>query len=350
MQSSTGNGYYKAFSNVGDALGLEHVGGSLTMPKTKFDECLSVLTTKANKLVTERGGWGTSDPLNVFIKREPHKLSKLQAERYRLISATSLDDTLIDRILFGDFVDKLLSMQTDCRVGWSWLKGGWRQLPAKFNRPFCVDKSAWDWTMQAWIVECFLSFITKLIDVPEWYHDLMRYRLKCLFATATFMFSDGTLVRQGPIGIMKSGCFLTIIMNSFAQMMLHVRACQLLDVDPDLNWPDCLGDDTIQDEPADPDAYMQALATAGCVPKLTSRGVEFCGLQMTHKRVLPLYWKKHLFKFMHHEPTTFLEFLEAMQILYRYDPLMVKLFRSAAIASRGSRGVLTQDFIRNLVG
>ena len=39
------------------------------------------------------------DPIKVFVKQEPHKMSKIKQERYRLISGVSLVDTLVDRLL-----------------------------------------------------------------------------------------------------------------------------------------------------------------------------------------------------------------------------------------------------------
>lgn len=103
-------------------------------------------------MVRERwNALGKSDPLKVFVKQEPHKMAKIQEGRYRLISAVSLVDTMIDRILFRTMWAKALSkpLRTPSAVGWVPLSGGWRSIRQMLpGRTVAIDKSAWDWTVQ----------------------------------------------------------------------------------------------------------------------------------------------------------------------------------------------------------
>lgn len=62
----------------------------------------------------------------------------------------------------------------------------------------CVDKSAWDWTVQGWVVDAWKIALKRLCVAPE--------RFVALFESAVFRFHDGTRVQQDGKGIMKSGC------------------------------------------------------------------------------------------------------------------------------------------------
>lgn len=299
-----------------------------------------------------------ADNLNMFVKKEPHKISKIKDGRYRLICGFSLVDAMVDRILFGWFADKVLANvgKTGIRVGWSHLYGGWRELVQEFypSPVACIDKSSWDWTLQEWIVDIFYYVIADLAeDAPRWYLDLVFNRLVMVFKECKFEFQDGQVVKQQGIGIMKSGFYLTIILNSIAQMALHVAAGLRVGIDVRSYWPECLGDDTVQPGLGRLTSdYVRELESLGCVVKgcKVMDYVEFAGLQMNHKRVVPAYWKKHLFKCCYHDAETFGEFLYDMQVLYHYSPEMVRLFRSAALAKGLNDYLVPWSKARDLVG
>lgn len=64
--------------------------------------------------VTERiqsllSGEMEADDIKVFVKQEPHSWEKISEGRFRLISAVSMVDTMVDRIVFGDLVDRVLA-------------------------------------------------------------------------------------------------------------------------------------------------------------------------------------------------------------------------------------------------
>lgn len=274
-----------------------------------------------------------SDPLNVFIKREPHSRKKLDEGRYRLISGVSMIDTMLDRIIF-DFVKRASeTTDTPVRIGFSLIAGGWRELTRRFkpHDVLCIDKSSWDWTMQQWVVESLTAVLVELADLePDWVKQLIQIRMRELFERAVFGFRDGTVARQRGVGIMKSGCFMTIILNSIAQLLLHAAACEQIGEDPDETCPDALGDDTIQRCPADISAYTTALEDLGCIVKEATTGVvEFAGFQFSADRVIPKYYKKHLFALGWNDNLK--EWLEAMQYLYVFSPSISRVFRTAAI-------------------
>lgn len=277
-----------------------------------------------------------ADPIFTFVKPEPHKTSKIAEGRLRLISAVSLVDAMVDRVLFGWLANACLKNvgRTPCFVGWTPAKGGWRVIPAMFRRGrnLCLDKSAWDWTVPGWLVSMWLSLIKHLaLDPPQWWISMAEARFRLLFEKPLYRFQDGFEIRQSGIGVMKSGCFLTILLNSVSQVLLHVLAAIQLGFDVRKALPATLGDDTVQDvTDFDVDAYVDVLRQFGVKIKSVDvrSDVEFAGFQYTSDKCVPAYNKKHLYKleFAQHLDQT----LEAMQMLYAHDPQYYTFYREVA--------------------
>lgn len=267
-----------------------------------------------------------SDPLNVFIKREPHKIAKCDEGKYRLISGVSLVDTLVDRILFGWLLRTALStvLETPCMLGWSPIRGGWRVLSRMFsNRQVtCMDKASFDWTVVRWMVAAAESIILQLpVNPPLWWKKMVRLRFRLLYADCVYQFSDGTQVQQDVVGIQKSGCLLTLILNSLWQILLHSYVCLDLNWDPFIDMPLTLGDDTIQRwrrTERELQDYTSRLSNLG--PKIKSttlqHWVEFAGFIVVGNSCIPAYWMKHLFKILYAEHP--IDTLQQYQILYSH--------------------------------
>lgn len=275
-----------------------------------------------------------NDPLKVFVKQEPHKLEKLQEGRYRLIIGTSIIDTMVDRILFGELVraatHPMALMRTPCALGWAPNKGGWRYISMHYRDGFSIDRKAWDWSVTEWQVNMWEKLMVDLcVDPPVWWVQMVKSRFTCLFYIARFSFPDGLLVQQQGPGIMKSGCYLTILWNSVAQTILHVAVQLRLNKNPYENLPLSMGDDTLQ-RPFD---YMEEYASE--LNKLTlikeaevTRGFsEFIGFLFLPSGYIPAYWKKHLFMLRHLDPTVARETLNSYQMLYYHNPSMLKFIR-----------------------
>lgn len=268
-----------------------------------------------------------ADDLKVFVKQEAHKLSKLQSGAVRLISAVSLVDTMIDRILFGWLGRAVLAnaCRTPCMVGWSPVRGGWRLLHRRFkNRPaVCLDKGTWDWTVPDFIVDIWLEVLMGLAigASPEW-KLLAKMRFRALFEEACFRFEDGTRVFQPYKGVMKSGCYLTIILNSLAQSALHYIANSRLGRPMVENQPYTIGDDTVQDSFERLDEYVQILESFGVIVKgaKVRHHVEFAGFAYDGNTCWPAYWQKHLFNLSHTPVLS--EVLLSYQYLYVHEPVM----------------------------
>ena len=295
----------------------------------QFDQERVSLVKDCVRLRFERllAGEESFDNIKVFVKQEAHKLKKIQEGRFRLISAVSLIDTFVDRILFGWLGRAMLNSvgKTPCLVGWSPVRGGWRFINDKYRGKavHCLDKEAWDWTVPAWLVELWLEVLKQLAHgAPDWWVRMVELRFRILFEIAVFQFEDGTIVRQCVRGIMKSGCYLTIILNSLGQSLLHYVAASRSGQDMAEKEPDVIGDDTMQEAVPDLPLYVRNLEKLGVIVKgaKIQHFVEFAGFAYDGRVCFPAYWQKHLFN-MAHSPNL-PELLKCYQYLYVHEPVM----------------------------
>lgn len=285
------------------------------------------------RLKNIKNGELESDTLNMFIKDEPHKKSKLEEGRLRIIAGVSMLDAIIDKMLFDDIFVAALRVpgKTPSMIGWNPLQGGSRFFHGKFpNGVVSVDKSAWDWSVPAWMVDLWLKFMLDMYEgYPEWYLSLIESRFKLLFEEAVFE-HGGRREGQGLKGIMKSGCFLTILLNTLGQLLLHYVIARSLGEDPNKSKPWALGDDTVQDAGFDVDSYADFMRGLGFKPKIqpVERHIEFIGFLMDKERVVPAYWRKHLFLLKYLDEEVAIPTLESYQMLYYAEPGMLSIIHT----------------------
>lgn len=289
------------------------------------------------RYITLLNGTLESDPMKVFVKQEPHKREKLLEGRYRLIIGTSIIDTMVDRIIFGPVMQSatnpINALRTPCAIGWSPNKGGWRYIAMHYKDGFSIDRKAWDWSVTEWQVNMWETFIKNLcIDSPKWWLSMVSRRFTCLFYIAKFSFPDGTLIAQGEPGIMKSGCYLTILLNSVAQTILHAVVQLRLNKPIKDNIPLSLGDDTLQRFFPYMEEYALQLNKVALIKEAqyTKGYAEFIGFLFEKDGYFPAYWKKHLFTLRHLDPTVAKELLEQYQYMYYRHPNMLKFIRGIA--------------------
>lgn len=278
-----------------------------------------------------------ADPLKVFVKQEPHKETKLLDGRYRLITGVSLIDTIVDRIIFGELIRTAAkptnTLRTPCAVGWAPNKGGWRWISMHYRNGFSIDRTAWDWTVNEWMVQMWETFILNLCPGhPLWWRQMVKNRFILLFYIARYSFPDGQLIAQANPGIMKSGCLLTLILNSVGQTILHVLVQFRLNKNPLENMPLCMGDDTLQPIFPYRNEYAAELSKFALLKEAeTTYGyAEFVGFIFTSNGYFPSYWKKHLFQLRHLDQTVMRETLLSYQMLWYYVPTMLNFIRSIA--------------------
>lgn len=270
-------------------------------------------------------GLDAADDLKVFIKQEPHKESKLKEGRYRLISAVSVVDSMVDRMLFSPLQELAISTAclTPSAVGWTPIKGGYRLVAARFpGRVLCADKSAWDWTVSGWMVDASKELFKRLcLNRDDRWDNLVDRRFEMLFEKAIFRTADGSRFAQEDRGLMKSGCYLTILMNTVMQVLVHLIASRRLGEEPgDLL---AMGDDTIQEVPRDLDGYLSQLERLGVVVKAHVRAnCEFAGFEFDMHTCVPAYENKHRYQLEHLDEEFAVDTLSAYQLLYAHHPML----------------------------
>jgi len=281
-----------------------------------------------------RRGEAVADPIKVFVKPEPHSVKKLAEGRYRIISAVSLVDTMVDRILFGWMARKALSTvgMTPCMLGWSPLRGAWRDLKRFYagSPVICTDKSGFDWSVQGYMVDLWLRFVKDLAKCHEqWWSDMVDLRFRLLFEDAVFQFPDGSQAKQQTKGIMKSGCFLTLILNSVAQSLAHYIAMYRMGYHTTLRQPHAMGDDTVQKPPPELEKYLEILTSLGFQIKggKVQDWIEFCGFSY-YSTCTPSYWDKHLFNLQYGDLRSK---LGSYQVLYANEPEMFRFLERVAV-------------------
>lgn len=320
-QSTTGLGPLQYWgSTVGDALGRDTLTGEYKPEKVEMLKQM-VWTRLCNP--------DDADPILVFVKPEPHKVAKIKEGRLRLISAVGIVDTMVDRVMFRWLQQSCLASvgRTPVMIGWSPYYGGYRLLTSKFRgrKSLAADKSSWDWTVKGWLLVLVKDLIKNLhVNAPPWWSDWVDRRWEILFRDAEFGFRDGTRVQQNGWGVMKSGCYLTLLINSVSQLALHHLAVSKMGVDPAWDLFHSMGDDTLQAEVEDMETYLDHLRSFGAIIKEwhVSDTVDFCGHTMKDYMVVPAYKNKHIFSVLHANSQVLPEILSAYQAAYSMDSKM----------------------------
>jgi len=291
-----------------------------------------------------------SDPIFLFIKPEPHKISKRDKKSWRLISSVGLTDTLIDRILYGNWLDKMIEVVLEIppKAGWTPQRGGYKWMSKVFRsfKPLSIDKSCWDWTVQKWHAQFLDSFIPRMVLFvnSEW-EQVFHNRMKALFSAGHvhYKLSCGCVYEQLVDGIQKSGCLGTIGFNSVWQV-----ADQLLATNFDDAIIFSLGDDTVEREPRIPiPLYIQNLRRVGAIVKEYDLGfpIKFGGHEFTETTCVPAYKSKHMFNLLYLDPKFAEETMTSYQFLYGFDPTVLPFIQRLTLEVAGPSTVLSKEYL-----
>ncbi|QBF54044.1 P2 [Zucchini aphid-borne yellows virus] len=211
---------------------------------------------------------GLCDPIRLFVKGEPHKQSKLDEGRYRLIMSVSLVDQLVARVLFQNQNKREIAL--------------WRAIPSKPGFGLSTDEqvldfteslarqvgtnpadvvanwsryltptdcSGFDWSVAEWMLLDDMEVRNRLtLDLTPALKRLRSCWVKCI-ANSVFCLSDGTLLEQTTPGVQKSGSYNTSSSNSRIRVMAAYHA--------GADWAIAMGDDALESNPADLEAYKQ---------------------------------------------------------------------------------------------
>lgn len=316
LDLSSTPGYPYCTQNVTIRDFLEHDGfwfSEFKLKKLWFDVCQ----------LLDGVGW---DELyfNIFIKEEPHKLAKLEENRFRIIVGSPLHFQVLCHMLFDFMNDKQIqeSYNIPSQQGIMLNGGAWRTYRNQWvglGLNVGLDKRAWDWTVPGWKLEMVLEMRRRLVfgSKFERWSFLAGKTYSALYDKPLLILSDGSVVRQCYRGVMKSGCVNTIADNSMMQVFDHIFVCEDMGVDY-APLPRCVGDDTLQkmEQVTEPWRY----ADYGAVVKSASEGLEFVGQEFLEVGPQPLYLEKHLYKVPFCQGLILTQYLDAMLRMYAYSP------------------------------
>lgn len=250
----------------------------------------------------------------------------------RLISAFSLVDQVVDRMLFYPMfgVEVRNPMKVTSKAGWAPIPAGYQRLLYEFptSKALAVDKSAWDWSMPGWIVGTYFDAKIRQCKNPtlSWAF-MVADRFCALYGPRSrFVFPDGVVFKQKSWGIMKSGSLLTLSINSAAQFFQHALAWFRMgkDTSPPRIWT--MGDDTLtQMSNEDIQPYHDQLSKTGCILKICNRSRDFAGFlvegdSIDEAIVTPLYQNKHKFLIKHINPEEEQQVMMSFSLLYALNP------------------------------
>lgn len=187
------------------------------------------------------------DPNRVFVKYEPHTRSKLEQERYRLISSVSLVDQACQRLLHGELNNLEINSWTSCPskpgLGLSTDEALYEVATqiASIHNPAEADVSGWDISVQDWelLADSHMRCILYHND-PLWNSMIIMDTL--MLIVTPYIFSDGTLIypTDATFGVQKSGSYNTSSTNS----RLRVLTTALVGSDNAM----AMGDDCVESE------------------------------------------------------------------------------------------------------
>ncbi|DAZ87470.1 TPA_asm: P1-P2 fusion protein [Cardamom polerovirus] len=249
---------------------------------------------------------GLCDPIRLFVKGEPHKQSKLDEGRYRLIMSVSLIDQLVARVLFQSqnkmeialwraipskpgfglstdeqtrqFVENL---SEEVGVPPAELVNNWRNLVIP------TDCSGFDWSVAHWMLQDDMEVRNRLtIANTELTKRLRSCWLKCI-ANSVLCLSDGTLLAQTTPGVQKSGSYNTSSTNSRIRVMAayHCGA----------DWAMAMGDDALES----PNSNLNFYSDLGFKVEVSEK-LEFCShIFETPELAIPVNVNKMLYKLIH---------------------------------------------------
>lgn len=179
---------------------------------------------------------GLRDPVRLFIKNEPHGLKKIQSGKYRLISGVSLRDQLKERILGSLQNNAEIESWTTCpsRPGVGLNDEGLLIMGENFKEELKeggimeTDVSGWDWSVQNWEIKADVECRRRLAQASEdsLYAFLLRVQAYTI-ASTVYTVPGGEMIRQGVLGIQKSGSYWTSSTNSRMRVLASLVARQM---------------------------------------------------------------------------------------------------------------------------
>jgi len=337
FSSGPGLGAFARYPTIAEVLGWD---GFTITNLDNYETLRQLVKAKLYSLRTSN----LADDIRVFIKDEPHTDKKVADGRLRLIMVLSLEDQLVDRILFSTWsdVEQQNVMGIPGKTGWTPLPFGYKLFDQAFpEEVLATDCSSFDWTVPSWAVRLLLECSLEMVNRGDaTYRTLVTNRwAQVLGPFAVVRLPDGERYQQDDYGLMKSGWLRTIAGNSDLQFLIHALAWRR---SHSTSFPTVwtMGDDVIMswDSSYDKERFEAAMATTGAIVKHGMHAREFAGFRFQKDTVDPLYTDKHMYMLRYVSPDQETEVADSYTLMYALasesvrDPLS-SVFGSSLIAA-----------------
>jgi hypothetical protein len=248
------------------------------------------------------------DPVRVFVKQEPHKLTKLADGKVRLIASVSIVDQGVER-LFNSVLNK-----TEI--------ANWRTIPSKAgmgltdedmeflyddvmrgtnNQPVKSDMTGFDWTVNAWLLDADTKIRMNLMSLTSKAASklplkrALRNFADCMQCSVLSL-SNGVMYVLPFKGVQKSGRYNTTSTNSRCRTI----AAHLVGA----KYNVAMGDDCVEDYCEGALAKYKAM---GLKPKFYEKmdsSFSFCSMEFLPGHVFkPENYAKGLFNLLEFVPS-----------------------------------------------
>lgn len=271
---------------------------------------------------------GACDPVRLFVKGEPHSKRKVKSKRWRLIMATSVVDSLVERVMCYDQNKVEISEWEDIPsapginlLDQQAMINLYKDIHARKGDVAEADVTGWDWSVQA--SELRLEGLARgdLCSASPVLRTMFVNREYCV-ANAVYALPDGTLVAKDVPGVQCSGRFNTSSTNS----RLRVALAYLVGSE----WAKAMGDDCLEQFIEDAE---RKYAERGHPLKMYNRKedkFEFCSQIMSSTGCCPADGTKSLYRLIEQPEITgelLAQFAEVMHMSPRYSEFLASVSR-----------------------
>jgi len=282
---------------------------------------------------------GLIDACKVFVKGEPHKLSKLVEGRLRLIFSVGFVDNMIARLLCmkQNQAEILNWKDIPAKAGMGLHDEGLRAIlktvfEGDMNGDLAeIDMKGWDWSVQEFEI---LADLERRIDLNRsrgtLWERIARAHFYCM-SRKVFVLSDGTMYQQTIPGVMPSGWYNTSSTNTSIRVLDHYYVAYKLGVIPFII---AMGDDSVERRVAGlKEEYEKLGKTCGQYKEIDASSFEFCSTKFDCGLGYPVNIDKQLVNLLCKLPPTFQDALGRMkQFEYemRHHPNAVEILQLVA--------------------
>lgn len=257
------------------------------------------------------------DPIQQFVKNEPHKVEKIRTGRYRLIGKLSIVDEVVQRLLY---------YAQNCAEIENWLTcpskpgiGMTDEMAASFVELMPLngessDISGLDWSVKGWQLDLEIQQRIMLCGAsPESSYSVVASAHGKAIGLSVFVLSDGSMIAQSVYGLVKSGEYITSSRNSRIRVNLSIMTGS--------EWSQAQGDDCGDSIiPNKIQAYKEFGFKLRDVEPFGDEDFEFCSHRWSRtKRIaVPLNWEKMTINLLNSAPSS--DMLFQYRYVMRHSP------------------------------